>query len=421
MVVNHDGGDTTLRGLHALGETDWPADALELVLVDNASSDGLVDRVRELMPSVTVVRSDVNRGFGGGSNLAMADRSGIDHIALLNPDTQVEPGWLRPLVAMLDADPKIGAACPKLLLTGRYVRLEVRSPTDARRRWSREPPSGVHIHRVEVGNRDVTAHTRFVAGVGGAEPGGRRTGASAVLYVPAEAEGRVDARIELSARLPRPVTLASGETRAEHTAAAELAWYRWTADGPRETLVNNVGTELVGDAYGANRGWLEPDHGQYDTPTDVFAWCGGAVLLRGAYLDDVGLFDERLFLYYEDVELSWRGRQRGWRYRTVPSSVVRHEHAASTVEGSELSDYFNERNRLLVVTRHGTPALATRTWVRHLLVSGSYAERDLERTIRGERGDWRTLGRRLRAFAGAGRLAPAMVSARRQDRRGEQC
>ena len=48
---------------------------------------------------------------------------------------------------------------------------------------------------------------------------------------------------------------------------------------------------------------------------DVQAWCGGAVLLRASYLADVGGFDERLFLYYEDVDLSMRGTERGWRYR----------------------------------------------------------------------------------------------------------
>ena len=43
----------------------------------------------------------------------------------------------------------------------------------------------------------------------------------------------------------------------------------------------------------------------------MFAWCGGAVLLRSDYLDDVGLFDERFFLYYEDTDLSWRGEDEG--------------------------------------------------------------------------------------------------------------
>ena len=62
------------------------------------------------------------------------------------------------------------------------------------------------------------------------------------------------------------------------------------------------------------------DEGQFDEPADVFAWCGGGVLLRSRYLEDVGLFDERFFLYYEDTDLAWRGRARGWRYRYVPES-----------------------------------------------------------------------------------------------------
>ena len=56
--------------------------------------------------------------------------------------------------------------------------------------------------------------------------------------------------------------------------------------------------------------------------------------------------------YYEDLELAWRGAKRGWRYRYVPSSVVHHQHAATTGEGSRLKRYHEERNRLLVLTRH---------------------------------------------------------------------
>ena len=72
-----------------------------------------------------------------------------------------------------------------------------------------------------------------------------------------------------------------------------------------------------------------------DEPVEVFGWCGGAVLLRPRYLADVGLLDERYFAYYEDFDMSWRGRLRGWRYRYVPDSVVHHRHAAGLGVGSE--------------------------------------------------------------------------------------
>ena len=94
-------------------------------------------------------------------------------------------------------------------------------------------------------------------------------------------------------------------------------------------MINNVGSNLFSGGFGGDRGFLEVDEDQYEEPADVFAWCGGAVLLKRAYLDDVGTFDERFFLYYEDTDLSWRGQLRGWRYVYAPDAVVRHHHASS--------------------------------------------------------------------------------------------
>ncbi len=120
-------------------------------------------------------------------------------------------------------------------------------------------------------------------------------------------------------------------------------------------VINNVGTVMVDNWYGADRGFLQRDAGQFERAEDVTAWCGGAVLLRAAYLGDVGLFDERLFLYYEDLELSLRGANRGWRYRYEPRSIVRHRLGATAVHGSPATERFKERNRLLVLARHFPP------------------------------------------------------------------
>ena len=78
--------------------------------------------------------------------------------------------------------------------------------------------------------------------------------------------------------------------------------------------------------------------------------CRGRAATRD-YLDDVGLFDERLFLYYEDFELAWRGRLRGWSYRYVPTSLVRHRHAATSGLGSSTFVFHTLRNRPLVLAR----------------------------------------------------------------------
>jgi GT2 family glycosyltransferase len=132
------------------------------------------------------------------------------------------------------------------------------------------------------------------------------------------------------------------------------------------------------------------------------------VLLRKEYLDDIGQFDEDLFVYYEDLDLAWRGAERGWRYRTVPASVVHHVHAATSRRGSPLKQYYDERNRLLVLARHGTTRDVTEAALRSLRVSASFAVRDVVAPVlRGERPRAEIAGRRLRAWGSAVRgVAP---------------
>ncbi len=84
------------------------------------------------------------------------------------------------------------------------------------------------------------------------------------------------------------------------------------------------------------------------------------MLLRPSYLDQVGLFEPSFFLYYEDVDLSWRGRARGWRYAYVPWAVARHVHAASGGVASALAMRYAERNRLLMLVRNAPPGMALR-------------------------------------------------------------
>ena len=74
------------------------------------------------------------------------------------------------------------------------------------------------------------------------------------------------------------------------------------------------------------------------------------LLLSRRYVEDVGVFDPRYFLYYEDTDLSWRGQARGWRYRYVPDAIERHVHAATSIEGSDLFEFYVARNRLAIST-----------------------------------------------------------------------
>jgi GT2 family glycosyltransferase len=223
--------------------------------------------------------------------------------------------------------------------------------------------------------------------------------------------------IRLSALEPTTATIRSGSSWITHRVAKEPSWYPVDLTAPPIQLLHNTGSILTDDDYGADRGYLEPDDGRYDGSGDVFAWCGAAVLLRREYLEEVGLFDERLFLYYEDFELAWRGNSYGWVYRYVPECVVEHIHAASSGEGSSLQRYYNERNRLLVLTRHASWSRVLRAIVLFVAVTTSYALRDVvSPVLRGRSVERSIVADRIRAFAAYLHLAPPMVCSRWRDR-----
>lgn len=407
VVVNYNGGDLTLECLRRLRATAWPAGHLTVLLVDNASSDGVVATAREELPDVQIITSDRNRGFAGGCNLALRDLDTVDFVALVNSDVLVEPGWLAPLARAFSRNPNLGAACPKILFASRFREVELRSDTHTPGRHDHRQ-LGVQVSGARVADSDVWRDTQLHEGFWGPEPGpepganAQWTHARAVLRVPvADADPADTCELRVAATHPTTTTAVSGRRRTHLTIGPEPEWHSISLDGRPFDVINNLGNVVTGDGYGADRGYLERDHGQYDVPEYVFAWSGATVLLATRYLDNVGLFDEDLFLYYEDLDLAWRGRERGWRYKYVPDAVVRHVHSASTIEGSRLFDYYNERNRLLTLSRHADRRTTARALARYLLVTASYARRDVVGPVlRGRAPKPQIPFRRLKALGG---------------------
>jgi len=81
--------------------------AFEVLVVDNASSDGSAAIVRERCPECQLIALDTNIGFAAGNN-AGARGATAPYLVFLNNDTEVEPGWLAALVAAADRDPQVG-------------------------------------------------------------------------------------------------------------------------------------------------------------------------------------------------------------------------------------------------------------------------------------------------------------------------
>jgi GT2 family glycosyltransferase len=113
IIVSHNNREDLAKGLpgilNSLSQND------EIILVDNASDDGSPEFVRQRFPEVHLIKSNINIGFGGANNLGARDARG-EYLAFLNPDTQVDPGWLDSLIKKLQSDPQLGMVTSKILL-----------------------------------------------------------------------------------------------------------------------------------------------------------------------------------------------------------------------------------------------------------------------------------------------------------------
>lgn len=88
-------------------------DKVEIVLADNASTDGSADWVRATFPRVKIATFDRNHGYCGGNNRGAEAAQG-DILIFLNNDVRVEPGWLDPIIRRFRSDASIAVIQPKL-------------------------------------------------------------------------------------------------------------------------------------------------------------------------------------------------------------------------------------------------------------------------------------------------------------------
>jgi len=214
IIVNHNGRGHLQRCLESLA---CSGQALEVLVVDNASTDGSLDLLREDFPQVTLLEQDRNLGFGAANNLAAAAAGG-EALLLINADAWLEEGALEHLAARLASHDRNGLAAPRLLYP------------DGRRQFAWSPERGA------MGEALQLLRNRFESS----------------------------------------------------------AW----AHGPLARVLSRL----------AGRRW----------------YTAACVLVRTDAFREVGGFDERFFMYFEDVDLCVRLEAAGWRLVEEPKAVARH-------------------------------------------------------------------------------------------------
>jgi len=131
IIVSYNTLQMTLDCLQALLH-ELKDFASEVLLVDNASTDGSAAAIRSAFPAVTVIENERNLGFGGGNNLAMKRATGR-YLLLINTDAFPRPGAVRELIAYMDRNPRVGLVGPRLLnKDGSLQRSCYRFPSPAR-------------------------------------------------------------------------------------------------------------------------------------------------------------------------------------------------------------------------------------------------------------------------------------------------
>lgn len=262
VVVNFRTAGLTIDCLHSLSTEVAGTDGVRVVVVDNASGDQSVARLRDTVESqgwghwVQLQALEENGGFAAGNNAAIRAARGAGmlppYVLLLNPDTIVRPGALAGLLAFMDAHPHVGIAGSRL-----------------------EQPDGTPHYSA----------FRFPTVLG-------------------ELEGGL--RLRLATRL-----------LATRTVAAP----------PRD--------------HACQVDWVS----------------GASLLVRSAVFDDVGLLDERYFLYFEEVDFCLRSRLAGWPCWYVPESRVVHLVGQSSGLGGahrrRMPTYWFESRRQYFLTHHG--------------------------------------------------------------------
>ena len=101
------------------------------------------------------------------------------------------------------------------------------------------------------------------------------------------------------------------------------------------------------NVLGKHIGLDQLDKGQFDKVSETDFVTGAAILIRRQVFDRIGFFDERYFLYLEEVDFAFRAKKVGFKILYQPKAIVFHKNAQSTILGSPLQDYFISRNRLL--------------------------------------------------------------------------
>ena len=359
ITVNFNGKNFLPKLLQSLSNQTLPP--AEVIVVDNASTDGSFEYLIQEYPYVKVIRNEQNMGFADGNNIGIQGASN-PLIALINNDTTVSREWLEHLVGTWvnrsASGERVGAVSPKIRYYEKFLTISLRSkvftpgPED-----NRNLGVAIDLGLTRIEGVDYVKPIT-VSGFHNEErwSGGRVvrwTSGAAILMLPIgdmPKGKKVSLNVEAMSGIGEVILSVSCGEQSLGAFSVGRDFSRIEVPIPDECVstshwvINNAGSNLDQNGTAADNGINQPDKGNFDQPKYLQAFCGCSVLFRKDLFLSLGGFDSRFFMYYEDADLSWRIRRAGYSIVYEPKAVVRHIHAGTSIEWSPQFRYFVTRN-----------------------------------------------------------------------------
>ena len=153
--------------------------------------------------------------------------------------------------------------------------------------------------------------------------------------------------------------------QSEHIGSVSGRLLQMSPNGKRTQRIDNAGLLLPRNRFPVHRGADEIDRGQYGRPVLVFGAMGAAALYRREMLEDIAyreqFFDESYFMWYEDIDLEWRARLRGWDCLYTPDAVAYHVGDPFGHGRSSFGARIGIRNRWRMILSNECPHCALRS------------------------------------------------------------
>ena len=367
IVVNFNGKRYLKAFFEALIQMEKGQFSVEIVFVDNASTDGSVEYVRQNgydeKLSVTIVENTTNQGFARGNNTGVKSSHG-KYVVFLNNDTAVNKDWLVNLYKFYKAHEDCGAVGSKLLFFYDFIGITFRTSDKIRI----SPIILVNNAEYKVDRRfsENVLLENYVTCYGDSRLSlpllqGDREYVFIITVNECNKEGD---RFVVGGK---EISIRAGENllRYGHDEIMQMKYQ----------IVQNAGSGMNENYEGFDYGMGEIDAGQYEEERITDNGCGAALLVERSLFDSLQGFDERFFMYYEDTDLSFRIRRTGKKIYYCPNAVVRHIHTGSSGEWSPFFTYHVFRNWLVFIYKNESVWKYIKKSIRMILDAIKYKDR----------------------------------------------